>query len=117
MEKRRATKVYIPNLEQVSAEDLKKSDILKKVLFTEVPKSIEYANKNKKLFASIFEINDTNNYVEIHRKDWITALESCVNHYISLEDYEYCNKIKSLINSIKTSSSKLTINKREGEDE
>ena len=73
----------------------------------EVPASIEYAIENKKTFASIFEINDSNCYIELHKNQWIQALETCILFYIEEEDYEACNKITKLIEKIKKKPKKV----------
>jgi hypothetical protein len=118
MEKRRVVKAVIHGIENVTSESLKQDGSLLQLLISEVPKSIEYASKNRKIFATLFEINDSSTYVEIHKRDWVQALESCVKYYIDKENYEMCTKIKHLISVVKSTESKFIINdNKEREDE
>lgn len=94
-------------------EDVSGSKELKKLLKQRVPAAINYAHTENKLYAPLFEINDTNCYIELHKKQWIQALETCMLWYIEDEDYETCLKIKDIIHSIQSKNrpKKLIINK------
>jgi hypothetical protein len=98
----RPARALFENISALKAQDIEASDILKDLLKLEVPKAIEYAIENKKTFASIFEINDSNSYIELHKNQWIFALETCILFYVEQEDYEACNKMKKLIELIKS---------------
>ena len=102
MKKYRPARAIFENVSALAAKDIEASNILKGLLKVEVPKAIEYAIQNKKTFASIFEINDSNSYIELHKNQWISALETCILFYVEEEDYEACNKMTKLIDSIKS---------------
>ena len=102
MKKYRPVRAIFENVGGLSAQEIESSNVLKDLLKIEVPKAIEYAIKNKKTFASIFEINDSNSYIELHKNQWIFALETCILFYVEEEDYEACNKMTKLIESIKS---------------
>lgn len=114
MERKRKVRAVIENVHLASAEDLIKSDTLKQLLMTETPSAIENAIQTKNVYATIFEINDSSSYVEVHKRDWVSALESCLKYQLEKENYELCSKINSLINRIKAKSS-LTIKKDKNE--
>lgn len=101
MEKNRPPRAVFENIELLTAQDIQTSHVLKELLKKETPKAIEYALENKKTFASIFEINNSNCYIELHKNQWIQALETCIIFHIEEEDYESCNKITKLIEKIK----------------
>lgn len=105
MKKRKTIRAIFDGLDQLTSEQIKKSDILKSLLKNEVPKAIEDALANKKTFASIFEINSSNNYVELHKHYWVDALTVCLNWYIEdpAEDYEMCIRISKMIETLKNS--------------
>lgn len=88
-------------LDQLTAEDIQKSDILKNMLILHVPQSVEYALENNKIFATVFEINNSGEFIEIHKNFWIPALETIVLWLVEIEDYERCTEIHGLIKSIK----------------
>lgn len=107
MEKNRPPRAVFENIELLTAQNIQTSQVLKELLKKETPKAIEYALENKKTFASIFEINDSNCYIELHKNQWIQALETCIIFYIEEEDYESCNKITKLIEKIKKKPKKV----------
>jgi hypothetical protein len=102
MGKNRPPRAIFEKIGTLTAQDIEASNILKGLLKVEVPKAIEYAIQNKKTFASIFEINDSNSYIELHKNQWISALETCILFYVEEEDYESCNKMTKLIESIRS---------------
>jgi hypothetical protein len=108
------------NLRNLRSEDIESSEILKELLKNEVPKSIQLAHESKKIFASVFEINSTGAYLEIHRNHWIPALETVILWRIESdreEDYKMCAKLRDLIVKIRESNrSKKIVNVNKMED-
>jgi hypothetical protein len=102
-QQRKTVRAIFDNAEQLTLEQLEDSDILKVLLKVEVPKAIEDAMINKKTFASIFEINSSNNFIEIHKNYWADALSTCLHWYINdgEEDYEKCSNITKLIETLR----------------
>lgn len=99
--KRRTVRAIFDQPEYLKAEDVANSEILKSLLKIHVPNSIEDAIVNKKIYACVFEINDTAHYIEIHKNHWESALETCLIWYVEEENYEMCTHIKNIIQSIK----------------
>lgn len=113
---RRAVRAVFQDPEDLRAEDVAKSEVLRNLLKIHVPKAIEEAIVKKKIYAPLFEINETGHYVEIHKNHWVGALETCLVWYVDEEDYEMCNHIKNLIKSIQSKpTKKISINKTDGE--
>lgn len=90
---KRPFRVNFENLSEMKSEDLVGSEVLVKVLKTEVPKAINKAIEEKKLYAVVFEINTSGVYVEIHKKDWVSAINSCIDLYTKEEEYEKCGEL------------------------
>jgi hypothetical protein len=111
MEKKRKVRANIPGVDTITHEDLKKSVVLRDLVVKETPNAIEEAINNRNNFASLFEVNESGNCVEIHRRDWIPALESCMIHCVQKEDYEACSKINKLIDKLKLVNSAIKIKK------
>ena len=90
------------NIEELTSEDIKASNILLNLLKQEVPSAIEYAMANKKTFATIFEINASSNYLEIHKNYWEEALNTCMRLFINdgEENYEMCHRISKMIEAL-----------------
>ena len=56
-------------------------------------------SKNKKS-TSIFEIADSNYYVELERTEWKSTLENVIQYYVDKEDYATCVKCRELIEKL-----------------
>lgn len=112
---RRTVRALFENPQELRAEDVAKSEVLKTLLKSQIPLAIEDAIVSKKIYASVFEINDTKNYIEVHKNHWTAALETCLIWYVEDEDYEMCTHIKNLIQSIQNKSSKKITIKKDGE--
>jgi len=108
---KRPVRALFENPQDLRAEDVAKSEILKDLLKNHVPLAIENAIVKKKIYASVFEINDSKQFIEIHKNNWVQALETCLVWYVEDEDYEMCNHIKNLIFTIqdKKKLSKISI--------
>ena len=98
---KRPFRVNFENLDEMTSEDLVESEVLVRVLKNEVPKAISKAIKDKKTYATVFEINSFNVFVEIHKKDWINALNSCIELHAKDEEYEACGELSKTIESLK----------------
>ena len=85
----------------VDAQKVAESKDLKTLIKMHAPLAIRLALDARKTYASLFEINDSACYVDLHRKEWVNALETCLLWYVEDENYEMCTKIKDLINEIK----------------
>jgi hypothetical protein len=100
----RPVRALFPDIYNLTAQDIASSAILKDLLKAEVPKAIRSAHKEKKIYACIFEINASNYYIEIHKKDWLTALETCVMFNVESENYEACTEINEIMKEVKAST-------------
>lgn len=56
-------------------------------------------SKNKKS-TSIFEIADSNYYIELERTEWKSTLENVMQYYVTKEDYDTCIKCRKLIEKL-----------------
>lgn len=98
-------KALFDNVHLLNAEQIIAAPAFKQLLKSQVVPCIRLAFKGNKLFATIFEINSTGNFIEIQKKDWIKALNSCMAWYVEDEDYAACNSIKGLITDIEGKTS------------
>lgn len=114
MKIRKVVRAMFDNLDMMTAEDIAGSEILKKLLSENVPLSIKRAHSSKSTHASIFEINSSETYLEIHESQWIPALETIIGWYSDekVQDYEKCAEIAKLIETLKTGNKPK--NKRSG---
>lgn len=113
---RKVVRAIFDNLDQMTAEDIASSEILKKLLSDNLPLSIKRAHASGATYASVFEINSSETYLEISKSQWIPALQTIITWYSDekVQDYEKCAEIAKLIEDIKTGSKKTLKNKKSG---
>ena len=117
---RKVVRAIFDNLEEMTAEDIASSEILKKLLSDNLPPCIKRAHALGSTYASIFEINASESYVEIHKSQWIPALETVISWHSdeNVQDYEKCAELAKLIEEIKaekkTGTKKPSKNKSSG---
>lgn len=112
---KRAVRAIFDNPEHLISGEVAESKELRQLIKIQAPAAINDAMIRGKTYASLFEINDTSCYVEIHKNHWADALETCLLWYVEDEDYEMCTHIKDMIQTIrsKSKSKTITINKEE----
>lgn len=98
---RRIPRALFEPLDAVRASDLVDNSALLTLIKQETPIAIEEAFKNKKVFATLFEVNGTGMYIDIPKQYWIPALEQCINFMLEEEKFEDCIPIKKLIDEIR----------------
>jgi hypothetical protein len=103
MKNRKTVRAFFTDIETLSSDDIAKLETLKLLLSENVPSSIERSYRSNQSYASIFEINMSENYLEIPKSQWVKALETIISWYSdeSVQDYEKCAEISKLIASIK----------------
>jgi len=106
---RKVVRAVFDSPHDVPPESIAASKELKALIKTQLPEVVKLALDHNKQYASIFEINDSSVYLEVHKKNWVQALETCLLWYVEDEDYETCTRIKDLIQRIKNRGGKNKI--------
>ncbi len=101
MSKRKIPRALFEPLEDIKASDLVTNEALISLVKKETFVAIEEAYRNKKTFATLFEVSGTGMYIDIPKQYWIPALEQCINFMLEDERFEDCIPIKTLIDEIK----------------
>lgn len=103
MKTRKIVRAIFDNIEGLTAEDISGSEILKRLLSDNVPSSIARAHSTNQQYASIFEINTSECYVEIPKSQWVQALQTVISWHSDekVQDYEKCAELTKLIDQIK----------------
>lgn len=104
MAKRSIPKAVFEPWEGLTADDLLNTRQLIELVRHETPKAIKDAFQNNKSFATLFQINHTEYYLDIPKPYWISALEECIKYLIEDQRYEECRDLKKLIDDIKAGS-------------
>lgn len=72
-----------------------------KALFTEVVSAIKEGIEKKKTLVTLFELHTTGYVIDLEKENWKASLESAVEYYQKLEDYETCALCMNLIKKLK----------------
>jgi hypothetical protein len=75
--------------------------VFTKAVFKETVEGIKDAINNKKKTAILFNLDESNYYIEIDKSQWKQALQTCMDLLVEQEDYLACSSIKKLIDKIK----------------
>ena len=114
MNKRKIPRAFFEPLEAIQASDLLENDSLLDLVKNETPLAIEEAFRNKKTFATLFEINGIELYIDIPKQYWIPALEQCISFKLTEEKFEDCIKLRDLIEEIRKPIKKIPKKKDNG---
>ena len=114
MAKRNIPKAFFEPFEEVESSNLLENDSLLRMIKKETPIAIEEAFKEKKTFATIFEIGNTGYHIDIPKQYWIDALEQCINFNLEEEKFESCIPLKKLIDEIRKPTNRITKSKQDG---
>jgi hypothetical protein len=114
MNKREIPKAFFEPLEAIQASDLLDNEALLRMIKAETPIAIEEAFRNKKTFATLFEINGMGLFIDIPKQYWIFALEQCINFMLEEERFEECIKLRDLIEEIKKPIKRIPKKKNNG---
>ena len=114
MNKRKIPRAFFEPLEAIQASDLLENDSLLDLVKNETPLAIEEAFRNKKTFATLFEINGIELYIDIPQQYWIPALEQCISFKLTEEKFEDCIKLRDLIEEIRKPIKKIPKKKENG---
>jgi len=114
MNKREIPKAFFEPLEDIQASDLLDNEALLRMIKAETPIAIEEAFRNKKTFATLFEINGMGLFIDVPKQYWIPALEQCINFMLEEERFEECIKLRDLIEELKKPIKRIPKKKNNG---
>jgi hypothetical protein len=97
-------KAMFGDIQLLTAERIIPTPAFKDLLKDHVFPCIKAAFKSNKMFATIFEINSSGNFIDIQKKDWVKALNVCMSWYVEDEQYAICTEISGLIKEIESKS-------------
>jgi hypothetical protein len=77
--------------------DVSEDKNVREIVMKEVIEAVKEGIKAKKNNISLFKINDSGYVVGLDKEQWKPSLESALNHYEELEQYNKCSEIKKMI--------------------
>ena len=61
---------------------------------------VSEAIKSNKKEIKLCEVKNSNLYITVEKPEWKKSLDSALQFYIDIEEYEKCSKIKKLIDKL-----------------
>lgn len=62
--------------------------------------AIKYGVEKHKSSISLFEVADSNYYIELSKEKWKPTLEKIIEHYLEEEEYDKCAEARDLISKL-----------------
>ena len=86
------------------------SEEVQRFIYEHTPAGISDALSKRKTIAQLFRLNNTEEYIELSKDQWVSAIDSCIKYYEKQEKFEKCANLTTLRSKIKTrKSTKLNI--------
>ena len=85
----------IPIFEYNEELGSKKTQVYKSLI-----EGVSEAIKNNKKEIKLVEVKNTNVYITVEKPNWKSSLDSALQFYEKVEEYEQCSKIKNLIDKL-----------------
>ena len=61
---------------------------------------VSEAIKTNKKEIKLCEVKNSNLYITVEKPEWKKSLDSALQYYVDIEEYEKCSKIKKLIDKL-----------------
>ena len=73
---------------------------IQKAVIEETVYAIKDGIEKKKSSISLFEIADSDYYIELNKDKWKSTLEKSIEYYVAKEEYDKCAEARDLINKL-----------------
>ena len=73
---------------------------VKEVVIEEIVYAIKDAIKRKKTKIELFEVANSEYYIELKKEQFKLSLQSAINYFLEKEEYDRCIECRDLMNSI-----------------
>ena len=73
---------------------------IKKIIIEETVYAIKHGIEKNKNSISLFEIYDTNYYIELSKTEWKSSLEKALEYFLENEEYDRCAEARDLLNKL-----------------
>jgi len=83
-----------------SYDQLNEMPEVKEVVIEEVINAIRDAIKRKKSKIELFEVANSDYYLELDKNKFKTSLETAIEYFVEKEEYDKCIECRDLINKI-----------------
>jgi hypothetical protein len=74
---------------------------VKDAIFLETISAIKHGIEKRKSSVYLFEIADSDFYIELKKDQWKSSLERAMEYFVEKEEYNKCAELRDLINLVK----------------
>ena len=78
----------------------KELNLQKKIVYESLIEGVSEALKSKKKEIRLCEVKNSGIFITVEKPEWKESLDSALQYYIDIEEYEECSKIKNLIDKL-----------------
>ena len=72
----------------------------KRQVYKSLVDGVSEAIKTNKNEIKLCEVKNSNIYITVGKQEWKKSLDSALQFYIDIEEYEQCSKIKNLLDKL-----------------
>ena len=72
----------------------------KRQVYKSLVDGVSEAIKTNKNEIKLCEVKNSNLYITVEKQEWKKSLDSALQFYIDIEEYEECSKIQNLIDKL-----------------
>jgi len=91
-------RVHLP--EGMSYSILTETPEIKQIVIDETINAIKDGISKNKKSISLFEVADSEYYIELSKDKWKLSLEHLLEYYVEKEEYDKCIECRDLINKL-----------------
>jgi hypothetical protein len=91
-------RVHLP--EGMSYSILTETPEIKQIVIDETINAIKDGISKNKKSISLFEVADSEYYIELSKDKWKLSLEHLLEYYVEKEEYDRCIECRDLINKL-----------------
>ena len=73
---------------------------VKEVVIEEILAAIKDAVKTKRKSISLFDVAESDYYIEIKEENYKSSLQTALNYFLEREEYDRCIECRDLINKL-----------------
>ena len=71
-----------------------------KKVYKSLIEGVTEAIKTDRKQIKLCEVKNSNQFITVEKQNWKSSLDSALQYYIDVEEYEECSKIKDLIDKL-----------------
>ena len=93
-------------LDETATDFILQSEEVQNFIYEHTTAGISEAISKRRKTAELFRLNNTDQYIELPKEQWINAIDSCIKYYEKQEKFEKCANLTTLRSKLKPRTKK-----------